>query len=196
MMTQSPSNDIRLAAGSARPWRRAAAAMAGVLALAGFAGGANAGPYPYNPDRLDGGQMVQISDVCQTVVGVEPSEARYYACVGALSDSAKNLGRGRALQQARSDCLGRGYGAGSPDLDVCTVQSADHERPRAQDTAMSRPMEEPGLAKSYAYVPQREVHRREELSCARMGMDPSSGAFASCVAGLDSALFAADNPSQ
>ena len=61
---------------------------------------------------------------------------------------------------------------------------------------MSRPMEEPGRAKSYAYAPQSEVHRREELSCARMGMNPSSGGFAECVAGLDSALFAADNPSQ
>jgi hypothetical protein len=183
MMTQSPFDDIRLAGSSARPWRRAAAAVAGMLALAGFAGGANAGPYPYNPDRLDQGQVVQVGDVCRTVVGVEPSEARYYACVGALSDSAKNLGRGRALQQARGDCLRRGYRAGSPDLDVCTVQSADRQRTAAPDM-------------SYAYAPQREVHRREELSCARMGMDPSSGAFASCVAGLDSALFAADNPSQ
>jgi hypothetical protein len=195
MMTQSPFSNIHLAGGSARPWRRAATAMAGVLALAGFAGGADAGPYPYNPDRLDGGQVVQIGDVCRTVVGVEPSEARYFACVGALSDSAKNLGRGRALQQARGDCLSRGYPAGSPDLDVCVVQSAGHERP-ATDMAMSRPMEEPRLAKSYAYAPQAEVHRREELSCARMGLDPSSGGFASCVAGLDSALFAADNPSQ
>jgi hypothetical protein len=181
-----------------QPYRSAsligtAAVMGGMLAFAGAGGCATAGVYPYNPDRLADDQ---ISQVCQSVVGVEPSEARYFACVGALSDSAKNLGRGRALQQARGDCLSRGYRPGSPDLDVCVVQSSDQARATAPDMAMSHPMEAPGLAKSYAYAPQREVHRREELSCARMGLDPSSGAFASCVAGLDSALFAADNPSQ
>jgi hypothetical protein len=176
--------------------RRAGAAMAGVFAFAGLAAGAHAAPYPYNPDGLDGGQTSQIAQTCRSVVGVGPSDARYYACVGALSGSAKNLDRGRALQQARGDCLSHGYGAGSPDLDVCVVQSAGRERPAAPDMAMSRPMEEPGRTRSYAYAPQSEVHRREELSCARMGMDPSSGGFAECVAGLDSALFAADNPSQ
>jgi len=170
--------------------------IGGMLAFAGVGGCATAGVYPYNPDRLADSQASQIGQVCQSVVGVEPSEARYFACVGALSDSAKNLGRGRALQQAQGDCLSRGYRAGSPDLDVCVVQSAGQERASAPDMAMSRPMEEPGLAKSYAYAPQREVHRREELSCARTGLDPSSVAFAECVAGLDSALFAADNPSQ
>ena len=43
----------------------------------------------------------------------------------------KNLDRGRALQQARGDCLSHGYRAGSPDLDVCVVQSAGRERPAA-----------------------------------------------------------------
>jgi len=176
--------------------RRAGVAMAGAFALAAFAASAHAAPYPYNPDGLDGGQTSQIAQTCRSVVGVGPADARYYACVGALSGSAKNLDRGRALREARGDCESRGYRAGSPDLDVCVVQSADRSRVAAPDMAMSRPMEEPGLAKSYAYAPQSEVHRREELSCARMGMDPSSGGFAECVAGLDSALFAADNPSQ
>jgi hypothetical protein len=176
--------------------RRVGAAAAGVFALAGFAASANAGPYPYNPDRLDGAQASQIAQTCRSVVGVGPSDARYFACVGALSDSAKNSDRGRALQQARGDCLNRGYRAGSPDLDVCVVQSAGRERAATPDMAMSHAMETPGLARSYAYAPQSEVHRREQLSCARTGLDPSSTAFAECVAGLDSALFAADNPSQ
>jgi len=175
--------------------RRAGAAAAALFSLAGLAAGAQAAPYPYNPDGLDGGQASQIAQTCRSVVGVGPSDARYYACVGALSGSAKNQARGRALGEARADCENRGYHAGA-DLDVCVVQSAGRERTAAPDMAMSRPMEEPGLAKSYAYAPQSEVHRREELSCARMGMDPSSGGFAECVAGLDSALFAADNPSQ
>jgi hypothetical protein len=55
---------------------------------------------------------------------------------------------------------------------------------------------EPGLQKGYAYASRREMHHREELSCARLGIDPSGVAFATCVANLDAALFKADNPMQ
>jgi hypothetical protein len=53
-----------------------------------------------------------------------------------------------------------------------------------------------GLRKDYAYASRREIHHREELSCAGLGIDPGSGAFATCVASLDAALFRADNPMQ
>jgi hypothetical protein len=201
-MIQPPFNDApdrrkRVGTGAATaPWPRTAATLACALAFTGIAASAAAGPYPYNPDRLDQAQLGQIGRACQAVVGVQPPESRYFACVGSLSDSARNVDRGRALHQAQNDCLTKGFRPGSPDLDVCVVQSArDGGAPRPE-LAMSRPMEEPGLSKTYPYASQREVHRREELSCARLGLDPASSAFASCVGGLDSALDQADNPSQ
>jgi hypothetical protein len=54
--------------------------------------------------------------------------------------------------------------------------------------------DEPAPSKSYAYASRRDTFRREQLSCARLGLDPGSGAFPSCVASLDSSLFSADNP--
>ncbi len=179
-----------------RPWIRSVAASVSALAVVGVAACATAGPYPYNPDRLASTQVGEIGRVCQTVVGVQPSEARYFACVGSLSDSARNIGRGRALQQARNGCMAKGLRPGSPDLDICVVESTGSASASVPDLAMSRRMEEPGVSKTYPYASQREVHRREELSCARLGLDPAGEAFASCVGGLDSALFAADNPSQ
>jgi len=170
--------------------------MAGVLALSGVAACATAGAYPYNPDRLAEAPLGQIGHLCQAVVGVQPPEERYFVCVGSLSDSMKNIDRGRALEQARRDCLSKGLAPGGPDMAVCVVQSAKQEHASGPDLAMSRPMEEPGLSRTYPYASEREVHRREELSCARLGLDPAGGAFASCVGGLDSALFDADNPSQ
>jgi len=49
-------------------------------------------------------------------------------------------------------------------------------------------------AGSYFTASPGEVHRREAAACARIGLDPASSGFASCVAGLQSAQFAADNP--
>jgi hypothetical protein len=168
--------------------------MAGVVAFSGVAGCATAGAYPYNPDRLAEAPLGQIGHLCQAVIGVQPPEERYFVCIASLSDSMKNIDRGQALEQARRDCLSKGLGG--PDLAVCIVRSADQEHASGPGLAMSGPMEEPGLSKTYPYASQRELHRREELSCARLGLDPAGGAFASCVGGLDSALFAADNPSQ
>jgi hypothetical protein len=54
----------------------------------------------------------------------------------------------------------------------------------------------PGGSKSYLSVSNRDQFGREQLACAELGLNPVSGAFDSCVAGLRSALFAADNPSQ
>ncbi|MDB5459252.1 MAG: hypothetical protein JWO72_993, partial [Caulobacteraceae bacterium] len=53
-----------------------------------------------------------------------------------------------------------------------------------------------GGGKSYFYTSNRDRFRREQLACAQIGLDPVSGAFDSCVAGLRSTLFALDNPSQ
>jgi hypothetical protein len=201
-MIQPPLNDMpdrrkHVGTGApAGPCPRTAAVLACALAFTNIAASAAAGPYPYNPDRLDQTQLGQIGRACQAVVGVQPPESRYFACVGSLSDSARNVGRGRALHQAENDCLRKGLRTGSPDLDVCVVQSAREGGAPPPELAMSRPMEEPGLSKSYPYASQREVHRREELSCARLGLDPAGGAFASCVGGLDSALDQSDNPSQ
>jgi hypothetical protein len=50
--------------------------------------------------------------------------------------------------------------------------------------------------KSYFYASPDEVHRREELACARLGFVPLSGAFESCVANLAGTLDAIDAPSQ
>jgi hypothetical protein len=51
-------------------------------------------------------------------------------------------------------------------------------------------------SRSYFYASEREVFRREQLSCARLGFDRGDGAFATCVADLDGRLFEANNPAQ
>ncbi|HEY3888408.1 MAG TPA: hypothetical protein VGL73_07535 [Caulobacteraceae bacterium] len=147
--------------------------MAGAIALASIAVCARAGSA--NPDA---GQIVGVGEICQTVIRLEPGGAQYEGCVLSLSNSLRVLGRDRALREAKVHCLDDGL---KPGLAECALQSTG-----AQPTS----------PRSYFYAPQREIYRREQLSCTRLGFAPGDGAFANCVANLDGRLFAADNPSQ
>ncbi len=79
----------------------------------------------------------------------------------------------------------------------CTLRTSDSEGFSARDErgdATGQGPEDGRPAKSYFYASPSETHHRMQLSCARLGLDPASGAFADCVAGLQASLFAADNP--
>jgi hypothetical protein len=174
--------------------------MACFLVSGSIAGCAMAGPY--NPDSLAADQISGVGQVCQSVMRVRPGEEHYANCVESLSDSVQSLGQGQALQQARGDCLEKGFQPNSPGLAECELRATEAtpapSAPRASGPAVSpvSQVEEPGSGKSYFSTSPRDVFRREQLSCARLGFDPAGGAFASCVASLQAALFAADNPAQ
>jgi hypothetical protein len=92
--------------------------------------------------------------------------------------------------RAREGCLGRGLSPNSPGLAECTLAASDTRRAAA-------PIDTGGdsvHAKSYFYASPSQVHRREETACAHLGLDPSSDGFATCVAGLQTSRFMADNP--
>ena len=63
-----------------------------------------------------------------------------------------------------------------------------------QASVLPGPTDEPGGSRSYFYASSDDVFRREQLSCARLGLDPADGAYASCVADLEATLAAIDNP--
>lgn len=153
------------------------AALAGFLALAGAAPQALARPAA--PSAAD--------DSCRMVMGLQTGEEHYVNCLQSLQASQDSLGRGRALTAAREGCLDKGFKPGSPDLAVCTLKTKAAPAPLQAVPVSSS-------AKSWFMASSGERHRREQLACARIGLDPTSGAFDSCVAGLASALFAADNP--
>jgi hypothetical protein len=132
-----------------------------------------------------------ISSVCRSAMGLEPGQSQYQACLQSLADTARAMGKAQTLDQARSDCRARGLQNG-PDLAECELRDSWTRRePTLASAASQRP--EPG---SYFGETNTDHFRREQLSCARLGLNPASAAFDACVGDLRSALFAADNPSQ
>jgi hypothetical protein len=167
-------------------------ALAGALALAAVAGG-GAAARPYNPDNLAADLAAHVGQVCQSIIRVQPGEEHYDSCVESLSDSLQSSGAGRAVSQARGDCLAKGFAQGSSALAVCELQSTGAPPAEPGDDTLVA-ANEPGGAKSYFSASPHDSFRREQLACAELGFDPAGGAFGSCVADLQAALFSADNP--
>jgi hypothetical protein len=87
-----------------------------------------------------------------------------------------------------------GLEPGGAQYEACTLSLADSLRSLGR--AAVHAGAQPSASRSYFYASQREVYRREQISCTRLGLAPADGAFAECVANLDGRLFGADNPTQ
>lgn len=166
-------------------------ALASGIAVAAFAAAAcaSAAAQPIG----DHGSQGRIGAICQGAMGLEQGEAQYGACVESLRSSASDLAADVAMGRARTRCLAEGLTPGSTDFNVCELNTAPAERAAVRATPASAP---PRAAGSYFYASPEQTHRREQLACASLGYDPAGAAFDSCVAGLQGALFEADNPSQ
>jgi len=171
-------------------WSGVAVSLAAAFALVISAGCAVAGPY--NPDNLPAARVSRIGELCQSVIGVQPGEAHYDACVVSLTDSANRLGNGRALAQAREDCLQQALQLNAPALSGCTLRSDQEAAAAGKVSGLG----EATAPKSYFYASPRDVRRRVEMSCAELGFEPGSDGLARCAASLRASLFAADNPTR
>jgi hypothetical protein len=160
---------------------QAAAALVGGVALASLSACATA--QTYGPPTLPADQSAQVAQLCRTVIRVEPGEEHYVGCVDSLTASLTSAAQARAMQRARNECLDKGLAPASPELAECVLGAAD---PRPGSAAQS--------SRSYFYASNDEVRRREQVSCARLGLEPEGATFSSCVADLAAALFAADMP--
>ena len=195
--------------------RKSLLITAAACALAGVSIVACATQPPYNPDRLGDAQYTRVTGICQNVMGLSPTErpsggnwlgndrldywtSHYRGCIVSLSDSLQSVNDTLVTQQADADCRAKGYRTGSPDLALCVLQTANSHpepTPSSATAAAATPVSEKlPAAGSYFRASPRETVRREQVACAALGLEPTDGAFKSCVKGLSDTFYAIDHP--
>ena len=190
--------------------RPVGAVLAAALTAAfgfGLAGCASA--QAYNPSGLDGAQLGRVQSICRSDMGLwadeppipnpgdprlDPLENHYQGCVASLSQSLRSVAASQGLAQADHDCRARGLADGSPDLAECVL---DGERRGAASGMTAIPVSDEAARvapRSFYTAAPHEEARREELACARLGLNPAGAAFDDCVTNLRDTLYAIDNP--
>jgi hypothetical protein len=164
---------------SLRLWL-APVALVAALAVA-LPGAAFAGSY------ADDGK---VGVVCVSVVGVQPGEKHYAACVESLSRSLGSLRAGEGMGLARQGCRAQGYRPNTPGLAECELAAA----PAPATNGPEYPAATPGGSRSYFLISRETAFRRDQLACARLGFDPTQAPFGDCAADLRAALARASEP--
>jgi len=169
--------------------RKAAVAAIGILTFATIAARAQAETGV--PANSASGQSRHI---CQAVIGVQPTDYHFADCVASLNASMQDAVRAEAAVRAQSDCFRQGLKPRSVDLSLCLLKADDATSGAIADRA---PIESGMTASrtdyteaagSYISASFDVVLHREREACARLGIDPNSGAFVGCVSGLQDQL--------
>ncbi len=151
-------------------------------------------------------QTAMIKATCQTVMHIGYHNAvDLDACMGSLSDSLAAKAQGDISWKSDADCAAQGLARDTPAFSMCVLDRQNGYVARISQTneAAGAP---PSAPTSLAYDAQKDnsqayydssfdtKRRREQYSCAQLGIDPVSSAFGQCVADLDADLFNADHP--
>ncbi len=151
-----------------------------------------ADPAPISP--LGPQQAAAVEGSCTTIMGLRQGEFAYAMCKESLTATATAMLEGQARLAAYDTCHGRGMPPGSAALATCMLEDKNNSAP-AQAIYASTPITLDALrgnglsvGDSYYNVTHAVQWRREQYSCAQLGLVPGSSAFGHCVASLDADL--------
>jgi hypothetical protein len=151
---------------------------------------------------VQGPALTLAKATCTDVMKVR-TDAEAAGCVSTLLDALGAKAQGEVYAANDVNCMRRGLADGTADFSACVL---DLNRAGANASSSDRALY--GGALETVVVESRKAadiddrfpgtfaarHRREEDSCARLGLDPGSTPFAYCVSGLDTAIYTADTP--
>jgi len=204
-----------LICGSPRKFAQILRAASCATAIFGISACA-AAPKIFNPDALPEAQLSRIAQVCQNVMGLNPSEPlrsgfwlggshlerwsnHYRACITSLSDTVQKQADLGATRDADHECREKGYASASPKLALCVLQSS--RRSSVSEGAQlitafngSGAQDLPKAGGSFFSASGKETRQREENACAALGLEPSRGTFGECVNDLQEVFHAIDTP--
>jgi hypothetical protein len=140
-----------------------------------------------------------VRETCENIMRLGHNEVALAACTDSLSESLAARQQGYADVQSDRACSGEGLAPGSAQFATCVLDRKRHGAPAlmaANSTSQLTydPGKDVGASENYYDASFDTKRRREQYSCAQLGLDPDSGAFGQCVASLDASLFNADHP--
>lgn len=146
-------------------------------------------------------QTAALEATCSNVMGLTKGEAEFSGCVSSLSATIAGQLQASATNGAYRDCEEMGLKSETPDFSRCVLDRENSQlasnnlqtNPASGiDVGYSQPKN--GKIESYFHTTFDERHRREQYSCASLGINPGSSGFVSCVNDLDMTLFGIDHP--
>ena len=128
----------------------------------------------------------RIAEICRSTMGLEPGEAQFDFCVGSLTREVLGQIEASGMVAARQVCLDRRLAPGSPALAACELQTS--RRMPTSETYQPFSTDVPVAPTSFFHTTPDEAFHRAQVSCAALGLEPISEAFASCVANLNASM--------
>ena len=134
-------------------------------------------------------QVSLVQATCDHVMGLAHSGVYRDLCRESLSESLARKVEGEAMAASYGDCRHQGLTEGSAAFSACMLdrQSEPHMS-RMQTASLAYDVNAPENAKGYFDVSNTVHWRREQYSCAQLGLTPGTGAFGQCVVSLEAVL--------
>lgn len=153
--------------------------------------GASAEP-PLSPDMrsIAPDQRGMVAEVCDRVMGLSRGGVYRSECMDSLARSFAAKAEGMQMAGNFSACRNRGLNEGTAAFSTCMLDSREtYAAPPQPPQKIAYDWTTPENAKSYFDVNNSVRWRREQYSCAQIGLTPGTGAFGQCVARLEAALM-------
>ena len=134
-------------------------------------------------------QVSLVQATCDHVMGLAHSGVYRDLCRESLSQSLTRKIEREAMAASNSDCRQQGLTEGSAAFSACMLDR--QSRPYAattQTAGLAYDVNAPENTKGYFDVNNTVHWRREQYSCAQLGLTPGTGAFGQCVVRLEAAL--------
>lgn len=134
-------------------------------------------------------QVSLVQTTCDRVMGLAHSGVYRDLCRESLSESLARKVEGQAMTASYGECRRQGLSEGSAAFSTCMLDGQSRAHTIAMQTAsLAYDANTPENAKGYFDVNNTVHWRREQYSCAQLGLTPGTGAFGQCVVSLDAVL--------
>jgi hypothetical protein len=135
-------------------------------------------------------QVSLVQATCDRVMGLAHSGVYRDECRDSLSQSLARKVQAEAMAAGYGDCREQKLAEGTAAFSTCMLDHQSGSRPATmQPVSLAYDTSAPENAKGYFDVTNSVHWRREQYSCAQLGLTPGTGAFGQCVASLDAALL-------